>query len=175
MEPRKSSRRLNFISGEDFYFLAYSTLLVLHQLGGGRKRVKDHRKIAVLIQFITDSRLAELLERTQGRASLNPVDRELLFLSFTNAELHKREIFKILFSLEKRGLVSLSKTEVAEVLEVELRSKDMPDGFFDDQLFALERENAGRIRQVFPRIAALSFETLVDRIYVDRGVRVWVS
>lgn len=49
--PHKNKRPLFFISGEDFYFLAYSILLVLDLLGGSARRIKDHRKIVYLIQF----------------------------------------------------------------------------------------------------------------------------
>lgn len=72
METR-DKRPLYFISGEDFYFFAYSILLTLEMLGGAAKRIKDHRKIAYLIQFVSDSRLVDILDRTQGlRFVINP-------------------------------------------------------------------------------------------------------
>lgn len=175
MERNSSTRRINFIAGEDFYFLAYSSLLVLGLLSGPKQRTDDHRKIAILIQFLADDRLISLLDRTVGRKTLNPVDRELLFLSYTNAELHKREIFKILFSLEKKGFVKLTRSDVAEVLDASLCPDELPEAFFDSPVFVKETENAMRIKKLFPKLSVMGLEKLVERIYLDRGVRVWVS
>lgn len=171
----KNKRPLYFISGEDFYFVAYSILLVLEFLGGSTKRVKDHRKLSYLIQFVSDSRLIGILSRTQKRVVTNPVDREFLFSSFTNAELHKREVFKILFSLERGGYISIQRTDVAEILDVTLISGSLPKGFFGSDHFDEERRNADELKKLVPKISILTFDSLLERLYTDRGARVWAS
>lgn len=171
----RNKRPLYFISGEDFYFIAYSVLLALNLFGGSLQRIKDHRKIAYLIQFLSDGRLIDILDRTQGPRSANPVDRELLFSSFTNAELHKREIFKILFSLKRRGFVTIERTETAEVLDITLQAIALPAGFLKSESFSEERANAANLKRIIPRISTLSFDTLLERLYMDRGVRVWAA
>jgi hypothetical protein len=173
--PHKNKRPLFFISGEDFYFVAYSILLVLEYLGGSTKRINDHRKIAYLIQFLSDSRLIDLLERTQGGGVANAADRELLFSSYTTSELHKREVFKIIFSMERRGFVRMQRTENPEVLDIALISDGIPQGFFENDSFADEKANSEKLKKLVPRLSLLTFETLLDRLYRDRGVRVWVS
>ncbi|VDY07672.1 MULTISPECIES: hypothetical protein [unclassified Thiomonas] len=175
MDNNKNKRRLNFISGEDFYFLAYSILLVLECLGGTARRIKDHRKITFLIQFMTDDRLLSILSRTITNGVANPVDRELLFNSFTTAELHKREVFKILFSLERRDLVEIQRTDVAEVLDVTLCKNRLPMKFFENANFEKERINAEKLKRIIPRISALNFDNLIERLYKDRGVQVWAT
>jgi len=171
----KNKRPLYFISGEDFYFVAYSILLVLELLGGAKKGIKDHRKLSYLIQFISDSRLIDILNRTQNKVVANSLDREFLFSSFTNAELHKREVFKIIFSLERRGYVSLQRTDVAETLEVKLLSENLPKDFFSSDHFYEERRNADELKKLIPKISMLNFDSLLARLYTDRGVRVWAS
>lgn len=171
----KNKRPLFFISSEDFYFVAYSILLVLEFLGGSQKRVKDHRKLTYLIQFVSDSRLIGILSRTQQRIVTNPLDREFLFSSFTNAELHKREVFKILFSLERGGYVSIQRTDVAEILDVTLVTGRLPKVFFGNDHFDEERRNADELKNLVPKISMLTFESLLERLYADRGVRVWAS
>ena len=173
--PHKSKRPLFFISGEDFYFLAYSILLVLELLGGKAKRVKDHRKIAYLIQFLGDSRLVDLLKRTEKTGIANVVDRELLFSSYANAELHKREVFKILFSMERRGFLTMQRTEKVEELDITLTSKDIPKDFFESDEFVEERTNAENLKRLLPQLSRLSFDTMLERLYTERGVSVWVS
>lgn len=174
METR-NKRPLYFISGEDFYFIAYTVILTLDLLGGPAKRIKDHRKIVYLIQFLSDKRLVDILDRTKNNCLANPVDRELLFSSFTNAELHKREVFKILFSLQRRGFVSLERTETAEVLDVILKVDSLPEDFLKSEIFNEERANAANLRHLISRISMLSFNTLLKRFYMDRGVRVWAA
>lgn len=171
----KNKRPLYFISSEDFYFVAYSILLVLELLGGAKKRIKDHRKLTYLTQFISDNRLIDILSRTQNKVAGNALDREFLFSSFTNAELHKREVFKIIFSLERKGYVSLQRTDVAEILEVKLLKENLPIDFFANGYFDEERRNADELKKFIPKISMLSFDSLLVRLYTDRGVRVWAS
>lgn len=173
--PHKSKRPLFFISGEDFYFVAYSILLALEFLGGTTKSVKDHRKIAYLIQFLGDSRLVDLLERSQEKGVANMVDRELLFSSYANAELHKREVFKILFSMERKGFLTIQRTGNVEELNITLISTDIPKGFFKSEHFVEERTNAEKLKRLLPHLSRLSFDTLLERLYRKRGVSVWVS
>lgn len=171
----KNKRPLYFISSEDFYFIAYSILLILEFLGGSQKKFKDHRKLAVLIQFISDSRLVDILSRTQNKAVVNHLDKEFLFSSFANAELYKREVFKIIFCLERRGFIELQRTDVAETLEVKLNAENLPKGFFAGGEFDEERSNADELKRLIPKISILTFDTLIARLYSDRGVRVWAS
>lgn len=171
----KNKRRLFFISGEDFYFVAYSILLALDFFGGSSKRVRDHRKLSYLIQFLSDSRLVGILSRTQRRTVANPSDRELLFSSFTNAELHKREVLKILLSMERRGYICLQRTGVAEIMDVSLNPSSLPKGFFVSDYFYEERNNADELKKLVPKISILTFDSLLERLYTDRGVRVWAS
>lgn len=166
-------RPLFFISGEDFYFLAYSILLSLEFFGGSAKRIKDHRKFAYLIEFMSDDRLVGILKRSQIKKIANPVDKELLFSSFSQAEIKKREIYKILFSLEKRGLVSMQRTDVAEILDVSLISKELPADFFISNFFHRERTNAEELKKLIQRLSILNFDTLLERLYTDRGVSAW--
>ncbi|MGE8516677.1 MAG: hypothetical protein ACN6OM_08690 [Alcaligenes nematophilus] len=173
--PHKSKRPLFFISGEDFYFVAYSILLVLEFLGGPSKRVADHRKIAYLIQFLGDSRLVDLLERTQETGVANMVDRELLFSSYANAELHKREVFKILFSLERKGFLTIQRAGRVEELAITLTSKALPKDFFKSDQFAEERTNAETLKRLLPRLSRFTLDTLLSHLYRERGVSVWVS
>lgn|GEM_PF-584707 len=173
--PHKSKRPLFFISGEDFYFVAYSILLVLEYLGGSARRVKDHRKIAYLIQFLGDARLIDILERTHGTKVANAVDRELLFSSYANAELHKREVFKIIFSMERRGFLKMQRTANPLILDISLTSNELPKEFFSNETFAAEKANAERLKGLIPRLSVLTFDSLLERLYQDRGVRVWAS
>lgn len=173
--PHKNKRPLFFISGEDFYFLAYSILLTLDLLGGSARRIKDHRKISYLIQFLGDSRLVDILERTKNSKIINAIDRDLLFSSYTTAELHKREVFKIILSLERKGFLKIFRTKNLEVLDISLVIEKTLTDFLKDTSFHEERDNAENLKKLIPRLSMLTFDSLLERLYMDRGVRVWVS
>ena len=168
-------RRLNFLVGEDFYFLTYGILNALDAFtSNGGAPFKDHRKLSHLVQFISDERLVGVLSRYAERRITNPIDRELLFSTFTRGELHKREVYKLLLALEKRGYVALKKAQRPEALDVLLNRDQLPEGFLGSTEFESERSNANRIRKLVPRLGALTHETFMDRVYTLKGLSVWV-
>lgn len=170
------TRRLNFLSGEDFYFLAYAILNSLDAFSGtGQPGFKDHRKLAHLIQLISDQRLIGILERYANRNIVNPVDHELLFASFTRGELHKHEVFKLLVALEKRGYIELSVTHKIGVVDVTLDRDNLPESFLAADIFGEERDNAVKLKKLVPRLGTMTQDTFMDRIYTSKGLKVWVA
>lgn len=168
-------KRLNYLVGEDFYFLTYSILSALDAFSPREgSTFKDHRKLSHLVQLVSDDRLLSILSRYMGRNIENAIDRELLFATFTRGEVHKREVYKLLFALEKRGYVTLFKAAKPEVLDVLLRHDQLPAEFLTSPIFEGERVNAHQLKKLLPRISTMTHETFVERIYSSRGLRVWV-
>jgi len=166
-------RRLNHLVGEDFYFLTYSILLTLHVASPRGGVFRDNRKLAHALQFVSDSRLLSILDRHQGSRVDNPVDRELLFAAFSNAELLKREIYKLLISLDRRGMLSAVASGVPGVINVSLNSDAIESDFLSSAIFESERRNATELRRLVPRLGVMTLETFLERVYVNRGVRAW--
>lgn len=175
MQPRDVSdlRRLNHLVGEDFYFLSYSILLALHVLSPRGAVFRDNRKLAHVVQFVSDSRLLSILDRYQGGRVENPVDRELLFAAFSKAELLKREIYKLLLSLDKRGVLTATLSSIPGLINVSLNADVIEPDFFVSPLFEAERRNATELRRLLPRLGQMTLETFLERVYVNRGVRAW--
>ncbi len=168
-------RRLNHLVGEDFYFLSYSILLALRIFPPRGSMFRDHRKLAHVIQFVSDSRLLSILDRSQNKEVENAVDRELLFAAFSKGESLKREIYKLLLSMDQRSLITATpSTANRGSVDVALNYDSISADFFNNELFDLERKNAKSLRGLVPRISTLTMETFVDRVYVNRGVRAWV-
>jgi hypothetical protein len=171
---RPDKRRLNYITEEDFYFLTYEILIALHSLSASTGAAfKDHRKLAYLIHLISDERVIGILERNQGRPIISSVDKELLFSSFTKGEMHKREVYKLLLALHKKGFVEIVRGAQAEVFDVILKRQALPKGFLAGDVFFSDRKSAGRLKLVIQRISSLTLETFLTRIYKDYGLNVW--
>jgi len=167
-------RRLNYITSEDFYFLAYEMLLVLKSLfSANGAAFKDHRKLAYLVHIISDPRLVGIIERNKGRRISSSLDRELLFNSFTSGELHKRDIYKIMLSLQKRDFISLSKGVEPEVFNIQLNIKKIPPEFFAGDEFASDFDIINRLKIAIPRISSMTVETFLERAYKDYGLNIW--
>ena len=170
---RNELRRLNHLVGEDFYFLSYSILVSLHGLSSRGAVFRDHRKLAHVIHFVSDPRLLSILDRSQNKPVENPVDRELLFAAYTKAELLKREIYKLLLSLDRRGLVSAAPSSIPGAIDVSLISNAVNAEFFSNEIFDDEQKNTTELRRLVPRIGVMTLETFLNRVYVSRGVRAW--
>jgi hypothetical protein len=167
-------RRLNYITSEDFYFLAYEMLLILKSLYSATGAAfKDHRKLAYLVHIISDSRLIGIMERNKGRHISSSLDKELLFNSFTSGELHKRDIYKIMLSLQKRGFITLSKGVEPEVFNIQLNMKSIPAEFFASGEFSSDFDIINRLKIAIPRISSLTIDTFLERAYKDYGLNVW--
>jgi hypothetical protein len=174
MDNRDSvKRRLNFISGEDFYFLTYELLLIIDILTTANGMFRDHRKLSYLVQLAGDEKAIRILERYEDRTINNAEDREQLFVTFANGEMNKREIFKLVFALERRGILHIERSATPEVVDVQLDRSKLPADFLTNDVFQGDRARIGRIRKVVPRLSTLTMETFLQKVYGNRGVNVW--
>ncbi|ACB67771.1 hypothetical protein BamMC406_5327 [Burkholderia ambifaria MC40-6] len=166
-------RRLNFISGEDFYFLTYELLLLIDILTAANGMFRDHRKLSYLVQLAGDEKVVRILERYEDRTISNAEDREQLFVTFANGELNKREIFKLVFALERRGFLRVERAATPEVVDVQLNRSVLPADFLINEVFGADRARISRIRKVVPRLSTLTMDTFLQKVYESRGVNVW--
>lgn len=181
METRLAKKRLMFLAGEDFYYFTYSILLALDYLGCKEGRYfKDYRKLPFVIDFLGDSNLVYILASTQDIAErdrpkneLNRIDTEYLFKSYANGVARRSEILKLLFTLERKGYVSLQKGDLQSAVNVSLNPKNLPLKFLDRSVFEKEYRNAEQLRMLVKRLSTLTLDTMLKKLYDDRGVRTW--
>lgn len=171
----KNKRRLNYITQEDFYFLTYEILITLDSITSKGSSFKDHRKLAYLIHVISEERLIGILERNKGRLIQSSIDKELLFSSFTKGEMHRREVYKLLLALHKKGYLEVLRGDQAEIFDIKINRENLPDGFLKSPNFISDKKNVKRLTTIIQRISSLSFETFLQRIYRDYGLNVWAS
>lgn len=172
----KNIKRLMYISSEDFYLMTYLILVSLNKLVGKKstsKKFKDHRKLIYLIQFLSDYRLIELLVRYKDKKIVNGNDLEFLFDSFTKAELHKKEVNKVLKVLEKKGYINLESTPKVEVYNVTLNNENLPFELINNNAFNDVCDSLDILKSCINSLSLITVDTFVDKVYRNNGVRVW--
>lgn len=167
-------KKISFLSGEDFYFLTYLILLCVKNFSSAKNHVfSDHRKLTYLMQIISNSSVVHVLIENKDKETLNIIDKELLFDSFTKAELHKREVYKILRALEIKGIVKLTVGKNIDIYNVQLVSSDVLDRLFATSIFEKEINNISLIKANFKRINSLGLDGFINKFYSDYGLRIW--
>ncbi|QHD51538.1 hypothetical protein CTT34_07875 [Vreelandella aquamarina] len=161
-----------YLSGEDFYLYCYSIFVILDSLGcRNGKYFRDYRKLAFLTDIIGDDKIVYVLSHSSGE-KLNPKDYECLLDSYSNGLTLRSEILKLLFVLEKKGYVSLNQGKAQEI-NVTLTKNNLPGGFLNSNVFASEFKNIKRVSKKVGRLASLTLDTMLNKIYVENGVRTW--
>ncbi|MDN3519111.1 hypothetical protein QWY84_15960 [Aquisalimonas lutea] len=172
-ERREQKKRLMFTSGEDFYFFTYTAFVLLDSLGCRNGIfLRDHRKIAYLIPFVSDKVLIGIIDRAKRQPIKNAVDREYLFSAFSSGPMHELELGKLMITLGKRGYVETRPGKSGE-MDVTLIKENLPADFLKRSNFSKEYENTKRLKELVPRINILTKEKLMRRLYDDHGVTRW--
>lgn len=168
-------KKIMFSKGDDFYFLSYNIILILYGLGCfcGQRKFKDYRKLAFLIDFISNRNLTQTISK-QTRL-FNPVDRELFTRAYANGMLRLNQIVRLLFTLEKRGLVILDREPDKDVVNVCLNKAAVEQAFFDKELFQLEIGNIEILNKSIPRTNILALDTLLERLFDNYGIKTWAN
>ncbi len=173
MNDVSTKKRLMYLSGEDFYLYCYSVLIILDSLGcRNGKYFRDYRKLAFLTDIISDDKTVYVVSHSSG-AKLNPKDHERLLDSYSNGLTRRSEILKLLFVLERRGYVNLNRGKAQEI-DVALATENLPDNFLNNDVFNSESNNINSIAKNAGRLASLTMDTMLKKIYIEKGVRAWV-
>ncbi|MFT0212846.1 hypothetical protein VQ643_09545 [Pseudomonas sp. F1_0610] len=172
MSDISTKKRLMYLSGEDFYLYCYSVLVILDSLGcRDGKFFRDYKKLAFLTDIISDDKTVYVVSHSSGK-KLNPKDYECLLDSYSNGLIRRSEILKLLFVLEKRGYVILKRRNIQEI-DVTLAKDNLPDDFLNSNVFESESQNIKKLSKKVIRLASLTLDTMLSKIYVENGVRAW--
>lgn len=172
MSDISAKKRMMYLSGEDFYLYCYSVFVILDSLGCRDGRYfRDYRKLAFLTDIISDDKTVYVVSHAFGE-KLNPKDYECLLDSYSNGLTRRSEILKLLFVLEKRGYVVLDKGKGQEI-NVSLCKDNLPIDFLNKNIFGTECRNIINVSKKITRIASLTLDTMLNKIYVENGVRAW--
>jgi len=169
-------RKLSHLSGEDYYYMTYLIILCLDGFAAKTSRVfKDHRKLSYLIQIISDEKIADIIEGSIESTIENPRDRSLLYSSYSKGATHSKDVYKLILTLELKGFVEVIKTISPEIIDVKINNKNIPQDFFNKAVFEKELNSITKIKNIHKTIARVGLKTFVEKLYTDKGLRVWVQ
>lgn len=172
-ERNAAKRRIMFIAGEDFYFLAYTLFIVLSDLGANsaEKEFIDPRKIAYIADMIgSDSDL----HLVTSNAPLSPSGRSRLAVLYDRAVSRRVPVERLLEALAKRGWIAVSRDPAhSDRDRVCLIQTEQVVTMLENPLFKAERNRIKQLRQLLPQLRTMTLATLRQRIFDDRGVRTW--
>jgi len=173
MKNKEVKKSLMYLSGEDFYLFCYAVFIALDSLNcKNGKYFRDYRKLAFLIEFIKDEKLNYIISNTSAK-SLNPIDKEYLFRSYSVGLGRRSEILKLLFTLEKRNYVILDKGNTRSLVNVSLNNEAIPEGFFNKEVFSKEYRNMDSFSGCVQRLSVLKLNTMLERVYRKNGISTW--
>jgi len=156
-----------FVAGEDFYFLAYTTLLILDELDchSPAKLYRDIRGIAYVADIIgheSDLKLAI----SEKPLSLAQISR--LSLLYDRAVARRAPFERVIAALAERGLIELVGSDPkGAYLKADARQLQL-----DDDIFAGERGRISQLRRV-SRLSIAGKAKVQERLFQGHGVRTW--
>lgn len=172
----KKIRRLSHLSGEDYYYMTYLLILCLHEFSAKKSRLfNDHRKLSYLIHIISSSPVVSIINANNESPITNVRDKDLLYTSYTKGTIHAKDIYKLLLTLEIKGFVEVVKTKSPEILNVKILNKNIPKDFFDKNVFEKELTNITELKRFLNRVSVIGLKTFVEKVYTNKGLRVWVQ
>lgn len=174
-ELNEKIKRISFLSGEDFYFLTYLIMLCLSEFSNSKGKFKDHRKLSLLMQIISNPAAVSILIENTHREILNPIDKEFLFDVYVKSSLHQREVYKILRSLEKKELISLIRTNNIESFDIEIKDDATFRGFFETTVFDRELYYISLFKKSFQRINTLGLEGFISKFFENYVLKLWAN
>jgi len=173
MINKNVKKQLMYLSGEDFYLFCYSIFIILDTLGcSGGKSFRDYRKLAFLINIINNDKLVYIIANSKEK-SLNTYDKEYLFDSYSSGLMRRSEILKLIFTLEKKGFVSLVRGRKSAEIDISLDKDAIPKSFFDSKVFLSEYKKVSILQKSFRGLSSLTLVTMLQKIYADNGVKTW--
>jgi hypothetical protein len=163
-----TKKRMMFIKGEDYNFLAYNIFIILNFLPcvNGKSSLKDHRKLSFLIDFISDNKLIDIIE---SNGNLNEIDKDLLNQSYTNSLLRLKTINQLVFILTNENYLILTGKKL-EKLNISLNKESVSTDFFKGKAFSIERENFKRLKSTVQRISIIDISNMLNELYYKHGV-----
>ncbi len=166
-------KRLMFSKGEDFYYLTYSIIFFLHETGALtlENSLKDPRKLAFLVDFISQPFLTDILSKKN--IVHNERNRQRLIQSYANGSARIHLIMRLINSLSNKGFLMVEKIEGESQASIYLNIANIPKDFLKSELYEQERENIRYFCSQIKRASSVKLRTMLERIYEDNGISIW--
>lgn len=161
---RKSAKkRMMFIQGEDYNFLTYNFLILLNELNcvSEDKKFNDFRKIAYLIEFISNNITIE---------DYTEIELSNIYL---RAQLKKKLLSHLIIVLKNKQYLEMSLNPTHRTLDVWINKEKIPNDFFNSEYFSQEILNIQKLKKFAKISSNQKLKTMIDNLYTNRGVLTW--
>lgn len=173
MENESVKKRMMFITAEDYNFLSYNIFIILNGLDCvvGKSSFKDHRKLSFLIDFVSNGKLIDIIEKQyySPNTKLNEIDKGILKQSFTDSLLRIRTINQLVYTLSNEQIIQITDKRL-DKLSIMLDKNLVQKEFFKGELFTIERTNIKRLKLIVKRLSVLDISTMLTNLYYNHGV-----
>lgn len=173
MQHNENKKKLMFVTGEDFYFLTYNILLLLKELkcNGEPRKFKDYRKLAFLIDFVSDKDLIKIFKRYDGKGIIyNDEDKKSMINAWSNGLIRTKLLARLLYALEQRDLVGIEKDTTRKSVTIWYKDNEKTKSFFKEDVFQAEKQNAKSLVDTIQRLSSITFETLESKLFTQYGI-----
>lgn len=164
LKDRKSAKkRMMFIQREDYNFLTYNFLILLNELNclSKDKKFNDFRKIAYLIEFISNN--IDIEDYTE-------IELSNIYL---RAQLKKKLLSHLIITLKNKQYLDISLNTNHRTLDVWINKEKIPDDFFNNKYFSQEISNIQKLKKFAKVSSKQKLKTMIDNLYTNRGVLTW--
>lgn len=169
-------KKIMFSKEEDYYFITYNLLIILNTFNCTSINSKwtDYKKISYILPLVADSSLLGMYLRYLDEDSQpKKNDYELMRDTYIKSRLRLKLITSILFTLEKEDLVGIIKNEKRNTIDIWINREKISGKLLKSNLFSIESNNSLKLKKSIPRLRSIGTKTLLERLYVNNGVRVW--
>ncbi|MFT6834271.1 MAG: hypothetical protein ACJA0H_000299 [Francisellaceae bacterium] len=158
-----AKKRLMFIQAEDYNYLCYNLLIILdyYKCYSEDKPFKDFRKIAYLVDFISNNKKISLYDAND------------LTEVYSHAQLKKKLISHLLIILKNMGFVEISINTTHRTFNVWLNQSKELNSFIKNEMFFDEYERVELLNKQVPSIRTATIKTMVEKIFSNKGVITW--
>jgi len=170
MTDTNAKKYLMYIQSEDFYFLAYNSIIFLDTLKCvDGKVMKDCRKLSYLVDFIAHPQYVHLLRKEE----VYNTDLRQLTELYSKGIMREKQINKLLFLLNQQEIITLTQQKKDNTkLDITLNKSNLPADFLDKELFKLEIMNSKSIKKNIARLTQLTFSTFIKKAFISKGVKI---
>jgi hypothetical protein len=170
----RNKKRLMFISGEDFYLMAYSIIIILKTLGceKDKKVFKDHRKLPFLISLVGNSGFRSIwiklsLRNNGSNAILSMEERKILLDAYYWSIGKEPTIKRLLIRMEKNGIVNLVSSKNKMIFDISLNEHAGVRKILNCDLYEYETENFKEMIRVVKRLNILTLDSFVEKVFYE--------
>lgn len=167
-------KRIMFHLEDDYYFITYHILLFLKVLDckSSSSRLKDYSKLCYILPFVSNDLHIDILTRQNENEIPLTEDRKILRELYLKSRLKRNLVSSIVFALHRKEIVCLEKSKNSSTIDIWLND-NLDLAFLTVNFYDYETANITAFKQLHPRIKGLTTDTLLKKLYTEKGVKVW--